>query len=301
MYCNNCGKHNPEGSKFCQHCGIKFNEHHATSEHTQVEHDASSELLTSDTTPYPYVISISKLIILSIATFSIYDIYWFYKQWKSFKAERDLKVTPWARALFATLMSYSLFKEVSKAIKSLDKTRGLEAGGLAIAYFILVALWRLPDPWWWLSMLSVLPLIPVQNTINSYWEQKYGDKVVKSGFGAWNWIWTIIGGIVIILALYGTFGSDLTESTSTGVDTSTGTYNTSTSGLSAFKESYKTSFIESCNESADVDSSQYCGCLADYMVNNYTEAQLTQITEEYNRTQETPQELEDGASSCISQ
>src|SRR5258708_6661027 len=24
MYCNNCGKANPEGSKFCQHCGSKI-------------------------------------------------------------------------------------------------------------------------------------------------------------------------------------------------------------------------------------------------------------------------------------
>jgi hypothetical protein len=24
MYCTNCGKHNPKGSKFCQHCGIKL-------------------------------------------------------------------------------------------------------------------------------------------------------------------------------------------------------------------------------------------------------------------------------------
>ncbi len=27
MYCNVCGKNNPKDSKFCQHCGIKFNQH----------------------------------------------------------------------------------------------------------------------------------------------------------------------------------------------------------------------------------------------------------------------------------
>lgn len=214
IYCKKCGKENPEGSKFCQHCGINFGEKEASSE--TVEHSPSHEALTVDKSPYPYVISTPKLIVLSVATFGIYEIYWFYKQWKSFKAERDLKVTPWARALFAAIMSYSLFKEVSKAVRSVDKTRnGLEAGGLAIVYFILVSLWKLPEPYWWLSMLSVLPLIPAQNAINLYWQKKHDNKVVSSNFGAWNYIWSIIGGIIILLALYGTFGSSLDTSSAT--------------------------------------------------------------------------------------
>lgn len=223
MYCKKCGKQNPEGSKFCQHCGVKFNHTEETSErpHTS-EHRAADDVLTTDKTPYPYVITIPKLIILSVATFGIYEVYWFYKQWKSFKAERDLKVTPWARAIFAGIMSYSLFKEVSKALRSADKTRSsLEAGGLAIGYFILMSLWKLPDPYWWLSLFSVAPLIPVQNAINQYWDIKYGKKVVASNFGAWNYIWSIIGGLVILLAIYGTSSSssDLSSTTKSLVDT----------------------------------------------------------------------------------
>lgn len=215
MYCPECGKHNPEDSKFCQHCGAKYDDYKAeNAEQTHHKHESKEEPLTSKTSPFPYVISIQKLVVLSVVTFGLYEIYWFYKQWKSFKAERDLKVTPWARALFATLMSYSFFQEVQKAIKSVDKTRSLEAGGLAIAYFILVILYKLPEPYWWISLLSVLPLIPVQNTINDYWKKKYGDRVVPSGFGVWNWIWTVAGGLFLLLALYGTFGTSTTDSTS---------------------------------------------------------------------------------------
>lgn len=210
MYCKKCGKENPDKSKFCQYCGIKFDGHNET-EIAYHEHEGTTENLTSSTSPYPYVISIPKLVVLSIVTFGLYEIYWFYKQWKSLKAERNLKVTPWARALFATIMSYSLFKEVSKAIKSVDKTTDLGAGGLAVAYFFLLILYKLPDPYWWLSFLSVLPLIPVQNTINFYWRKKYGEKIIPSGFGAWNWIWTVAGGVIVLLALYGTFGSAATS------------------------------------------------------------------------------------------
>ena len=205
MYCHQCGKNNLKGSKFCQHCGIKLNEHRAEAS-SPAEHKSSDELINADKPPYPYVISVSKLVIMSISTFGIYDLYWFYKHFKSFKSNNDWKITPWTRALFATLTSYSLFKQVSRAVSSIDKTRSLEAGGLAIAYFLLAILYKLPEPYWWLSFLSVLPLISVQNTINFYWEKKYGEKVIQSGFGTWNYIWSIMGGIFVLLALIGTFG-----------------------------------------------------------------------------------------------
>jgi hypothetical protein len=221
MYCPECGKHNPEDSKFCQHCGVKFDELTSGTATVHAKHETSHGHLSANSAPYPYVISIKKLIVLSVATFGVYEIYWFYKQWKSLKAERDLQVTPWARAMFATVMSYSLFKEVAKAIKSVDKTRGLEAGGLAIAYIILVISYNLPHPYSWLFMLSVLPLIPVQNTINTYWKKKYGNHVIPSGFGAWNWIWTMIGGSLLLLALYASFGSSITTD-STAYDTQKG-------------------------------------------------------------------------------
>jgi len=239
MYCKKCGKENPEGSKFCQHCGIKFNEAHAP--HTEGDqkshHTSSSELMNSEDAPYPYVISILKLSILSVATFGVYEVYWFYKQWKSFKVERELKVSPVARAIFAGIMSYSLFKEVSKAVRSVDKTKsGLEAGFLAIAYFILLSLWKLPESYWWLSILSFLPLIPVQKAINSYWKEKYHNKVTSSRFGLGNWIWSIIGGILVLLAIAGTISSESTSINTSGSQSNEATETTNVSNSSPSSE-----------------------------------------------------------------
>lgn len=45
MYCNNCGKHNPKGSKFCQHCGIK----HSHTRSTKVTAYAVSDTFPSKT------------------------------------------------------------------------------------------------------------------------------------------------------------------------------------------------------------------------------------------------------------
>lgn len=213
MYCNNCGKNNPEGSKFCQHCGIKLNGKQSTAEKTSysgMSNRAGVEL-DSNTPPYPYVISTWKLVILSVSTFGLYHIYWFYKHWKSLKADRNLNVNPGARALFAIIMSYSMFREVRKAVRELDKSRGLEAGWLAIAFAILALSGRASGPYAsyaLISLLSFWPLIPVQNAINFYWERKYGNRLTKSYFGTSNVIWTVIGVIIFgILMYYGAYGS----------------------------------------------------------------------------------------------
>src|SRR5260221_10131905 len=43
MYCNECGKHNPEDSKFCQSCGAKIVKvsEHKTDNHTHIESSSS--------------------------------------------------------------------------------------------------------------------------------------------------------------------------------------------------------------------------------------------------------------------
>jgi len=209
MYCKKCGKKNPEGSKFCQHCGVKFSESVSVS-NNNIEHNSSNEYVDINHPPYPYVISIWKLVIMCLATFGLYEIYWFYRQWKSFNTANNLKhgsFTLWIYSLFAPLSSYSLFKHISNNVKEINSGKGLESGGLAIVYFFLTRFW-----------LGFLPLIPVQNKINLYWERKYGNKLVRSNFGVWNWI--IVVTVVIVLT-FAIFSEDTTTDTTSTSPTNT--------------------------------------------------------------------------------
>ena len=311
MYCNNCGKHNPEGSKFCQHCGKKFTEHYSATEgHSSVVPKSTHEFISQHTTPYPYVISLWKFFILSIVTFGLFDIYWFYRQWKSFYAVKNQK-HGWFYiffiSLFAGFSSFSLFKIIAKEVKEVDQRRGLEATGLSIAYILLNILYKLPNPYWLLSSLSIFALLPVQRAINYYWEKKYDDKVVRSGFGVWNFIVAFIGIIVVILALYGTFGTDSSNTTSSTTqdnstvnsDTSTNTYVSPSPATDTFKTNYQSSFAQSCEKGAS-GMTEVCNCMANYMITNYTDVQLTQITLQYKATGKTPQALTDAENSCTS-
>lgn len=210
IHCTNCNKQNPEGSKFCQHCGIKFDEHYENSQ--QIKNKLSAEKYVSvETPPYPYVISVWKLIIMCIFTLGFYEIYWFYKQWKSFNSENNLKhggFTLSIYSLFAPISSYSLFKNISNNVKEVNKGKGLEAGALAILYFILTRVY-----------LGFLPLIFVQNKINFYWEKKYEGRLVKSNFGVWNWIIVIVVLIVGIFAITSSGNNASSQSSSSNPPT----------------------------------------------------------------------------------
>ncbi len=206
MYCKHCGKKNPEVSKFCQHCGLEIGNIAKASDAQHEENNSLDKHIDQNTAPCPYVISTWKLIIMSLTTFGIYEIYWFYRQWKSFNAENKLKhrsFTLWMLALFSPLTSHSLFKHVSGDVKDVNDGKGLEAGALAVVYFFLTRFW-----------LGFLPLIPVQNKINLYWEKKYKDRLVRSNFGVWNWI-VVIAVAIMLYAIYA--GDTSSSNTSTTI------------------------------------------------------------------------------------
>lgn len=191
MFCKKCGKKNPENSQYCQYCGNEFG--NLPSEYNNnIDQNQPDKFIGDNQPPYPYAISNWKLVIMCLSTFGIYEIFWFYKQWKSFNTKNNLghgNFTLWIYSIFAPISSYSLFKHISSDIKDVNQGKGLEAGGLAIVYFVLSRLW-----------LGFIPLIIVQNKINLYWEKNFGKNLVRSKFGIWNWIIVIIVAVMFILA-----------------------------------------------------------------------------------------------------
>jgi hypothetical protein len=281
MFCSECGGKNSDEAKFCKKCGSKLNtDAELTTDKPSADIALSSDkVIDSDSPPYPYVISTTKLVVLSTLTFGLYEFYWFYKHFKSFKSESNWNITPWARAFFAVFNSMVLFRRVSDLANKYDKSKGLQVTALGIAYFILSSLWRLPDPYWFLSLLTVLPLIPVQITINFYWHQKYGNKLKESSFGLGSWITTIIGGIILLLAVYGTL------------------YPEEVLSLADQQEEYRSNFMESCtNESPEL--TQFCTCGADYLTTNYSIDELTELDAEYARTGQQTQSMTDTIEAC---
>src|SRR6187401_1574907 len=55
----------------------------------------------------------AKLLLMCVVTFGIYEIYWFYQQWRHVQ-RRGERVHPALRTLFAGLVCYALFRRVSQ-------------------------------------------------------------------------------------------------------------------------------------------------------------------------------------------
>ena len=75
-------------------------------------------------------------------------------------------------------------------------------GGL---YFVLLLLWRLPDPWWLISIFSFLPIIPVIQTVVALHDAVAGSRDRNTRFSGLNIVGLVLGAIWVLLVLIGLF------------------------------------------------------------------------------------------------
>ncbi|HEV3008209.1 MAG TPA: hypothetical protein VGX52_04165 [Burkholderiales bacterium] len=152
-----------------------------------------------------FAVSGLKLAVMSIVTFGLYEIYWFYKNWKCVQRNTGDDVSAPLRAVFYPLISYPLFKRIRSHARSSGVESDFPAGVLAIAVFLVALLWRLPDPWWLVSFFGFLPLLPVQRAVNAVNRKLAPAADANTRFRGWNIFGLIAGGIVLALTVTGAF------------------------------------------------------------------------------------------------
>jgi len=118
-----------------------------------------------DQAPY-FAVSLLKLSVMSIGTLGIYDFYWFYKNWQLIKQREGTDIMPFGRAFFAVFFGYECFSRIRAHAASLGLPQTILAGPLTAGWIITSLLWRLPEPYWRISMLSFLFMLPVQALAN---------------------------------------------------------------------------------------------------------------------------------------
>ena len=179
MFCPNCGMELQEDSKFCSSCGAPFEQ-------------------------FSKIIPIWKFILLSVITFGIYELIWFYRNWKFLKEKNKMNISPFLRAVFAPLFAASIAKHILELLKEKNYQPQYSSTTIGISYFVISALWRLPDPYWLISFFTFLPMIPIVKAMNIYWQKENPDLPLKN-FLWWQIILVIFGVILFILTVIGTF------------------------------------------------------------------------------------------------
>ncbi len=118
---------------------------------------------TAPTVLYHHV-SPLKFVIMSIGTLGLYELYWFYKNWKYVRTRDNSRIMPFWRAIFSPVWCYSLGKDVFKSEGRADLTL---LSIVAVTYLILSVVWRLPDPYWLVSVFSFVPLLALVRAIDA--------------------------------------------------------------------------------------------------------------------------------------
>lgn len=156
-------------------------------------------------TGYFFTVSTLKFTVMSFCTLGLYELYWFYKNWVHIKKQTGKSMMPFWRAFFAPLWAYSCFKYIKDSAAKNGVEESLSIVLLTIVYFIVQALWRLPDPYWLLSFFSFLFVLPANTVALSINKQLNPEFVNNSRFSAWNWVGVIFGGLLFLLSIIGTF------------------------------------------------------------------------------------------------
>jgi hypothetical protein len=194
MFCAKCGIPASANTNFCANCGDSL------SQALLISTDGATT-----TSGYFFTTSTLKLVLMSICTAGVYELYWFYKNWVLIKKRTGQNIMPFWRAFFSPIWAYSCFNHIKTTAANNDIQASLSTGFLAITYFILQGLWRLPDPYWLISFLSFLPVLPANTLALKLNKQLISGFQNNTKFTGWNWVGLVLGGLLILLSIVGAF------------------------------------------------------------------------------------------------
>ena len=131
--------------------------------------------------PLFFHVSVGRFILLSIFTLGIFEVYWFYKNWRSIRERRQNNISPVIRALFSPIWYGALINELNKEVsRAMVYNSGAGADNelsyiniwlWAPAYFILSIIVNIPGPYWplvfFLTVGTLLPAVSVIKRLNN--------------------------------------------------------------------------------------------------------------------------------------
>lgn len=112
------------------------------------------------------IITLEMFIFLCFITLGLYNIWWIYKQWRFFNQKERSDILPVARAIFSIIFLNFLFIRIYKYAGSKGYQATRDPFPLYIGFLIFNLLARLPDPYWIISLLAFIFLIPPFKALN---------------------------------------------------------------------------------------------------------------------------------------
>ena len=170
-------------------------------------HSADTAVVSSasESKPIYFPVSLTKFVVMHFCTVGLYQFYWFYENWKLILEREQSEASPYWRTFFTFIYCYALFEKVRSSADSLKVGHSISVQILASGWVLLSTLLILPDPYGLIALLSILFLIPVQQAANRVNELLVPGHDRNERFTAWNKVAVVIGGLLLILVVIGTF------------------------------------------------------------------------------------------------
>lgn len=167
--------------------------------------DTSRKAVSFPQTTHPtyFAVSLTKLLVMSLFTFGLYQIYWFYKNWQTIKQLEHSNILPAARALFIVFFCYNLFERIKNAAIASGIKDTPPVGRLAAGWIILSLLYKLPDPYWFVTYFNALMLLPIQQMVNQMNAIKHPELDKNEGFTTSNIVTIVLGTLCMLLVIVG--------------------------------------------------------------------------------------------------
>ncbi len=212
--CSDCGRQISDAAPACIHCGRPVVPVPAI---PLVRADGAPAIglratpgvaVSSPQVDFPlFPVATHKFIVLSICSFSIYQLYWCYQNWKRLSDVSREAMSPFWRAMFAPVWGFSLFRQMRDLAASEGVAIGWNATVLGTLYLVLSVLWRLSDPWWLISFATFVPMVPIQRTAQRVNDLRLGIATEDRNqrYSGWNIATVVAGGLFLVLAVVGTF------------------------------------------------------------------------------------------------
>jgi hypothetical protein len=160
---------------------------------------------SGDELPF-HCVSVAKFTILSLGTLGLYEVFWFYKNWVLVRTRTGRDISPFWRAVFSALFCYSFANTVNSTAALVNLTRKTTPAAIAVVYIALLALERLPDPYWLICFLSFVPLVPITLQIRAIHEAMRPGFDSAVGWGRGSYAALALGApltALIVLSLFG--------------------------------------------------------------------------------------------------
>jgi hypothetical protein len=203
MFCIHCGSERPDVASFCLVCGTAANAPAAGT-------PASVAVATTIAPAIAFFnVGNTKLVLMTMSTFGVYEVYWLYKNWSAERSLSEASLSPFLRALFAPAFIFSLAERIKERSLAMGLPTTLAPGLVGTAFIVLSVLANAPDPYWMLCLFAGIALVPIQSEIARINEASGIVRGKEARYSVPNIVWLLIAGLIWLLLLTGMMSPDV--------------------------------------------------------------------------------------------